>query len=77
MYNEKIPRDSNFATIGFLTEMKMPPEIEFRKYYVPLVSGFPNTNYIYGKMVCLPSWFGVDYEKVVERIIQFNERVDK
>ena len=57
---QKIPIDSNNATIGFLTDMKMPPEIEFRKYYMPLESGFPNTNYVYGKIVCLPSWFGVD-----------------
>jgi dTDP-4-amino-4,6-dideoxygalactose transaminase len=72
---QKIPIDSNHATIGFLTDMIMPPEIEFRKYYMPLEFGLPNANYVYSKIVCLPSWFGVDYELVTEKILQFNAKV--
>jgi len=70
---QEIPNDSNFNTIGFLTDFKMPEQIDFRKYYFPLKKGFPNTNYVYGKMVCLPSWFGVDYEYITNRIIERNE----
>jgi dTDP-4-amino-4,6-dideoxygalactose transaminase len=72
---QKIPIDSNHATIGFLTDMIMPPGIEFKKYYVPLEFGLPNTNYVYGKIICLPSWFGVDYELVTEKILNFNARI--
>jgi dTDP-4-amino-4,6-dideoxygalactose transaminase len=67
-----IPNHSNYNTIGFLTDLYMPPEIEYKKYYLPLRFGLPNTNNVYGKMVCLPSWYGVDYEYVVERIKEFN-----
>ena len=72
---QKIPIDSNHATIGFLTDMVMPPEIEFRKYYMPLEFGLPNANYVYGKIICLPSWYGVDYELVTDKILQFNARI--
>lgn len=71
---QEIPYHSNFNTVGFLTDMKMPPEIEFRKYYFPLdlKKTLLNTTHIYGKIVCLPTWYGVDYERVVNRINGFN-----
>jgi len=72
---QKIPIDSNHATIGFLTDMIMPPEIEFRKYYIPLEFGLPNSNYVYGKIICLPSYFGCPYEEITEKILQFNAKV--
>jgi len=74
---QEIPHASNFNTIGFLTDYIMPSDVEFKKYYVPLKKGFKNTNYVYGKMICLPSWFGVDLEYIVDRILGFNERFRK
>jgi len=70
---QKIPIDSNHATIGFLTDMEMPSGIEFKKYYEPLEKGLKNTDYVYRKIICLPSYYGVDYEKVVELILNKNE----
>ncbi|KKL93657.1 hypothetical protein LCGC14_1872520 [marine sediment metagenome] len=70
---QEIPYNSNYATIGFLTDLKTPPEIEFKKYYFPLKLGLTNTNYVYGKIVCLPSWWGVDYEYITNRILEYNE----
>jgi len=73
---QKIPHNTNYATIGFLTDLKIPKEeIETRQYYEPLKKGLPNTDYVYSKMVCLPSWLGVDYEDVVNKIMEFNEDV--
>jgi len=71
---QKIPIDSNHATIGFLTDMEMPSGIEFKKYYEPLEKGLKNTDYVYRRIICLPSYYGVDYEKVVELILNKNER---
>ncbi len=66
---QKIPIDSNHATIGFLTDLKMSSEIEFKRYYKPLEKGLENTDYVYERIVCLPSYYGVDYKKITETIL--------
>lgn len=68
-----IPHNSNYNTIGFLTDLQIPVNIECRKYYEPLDLSLPNTKYVYNKIVCLPSWYGVDYEKIVNDILSYNE----
>lgn len=73
---QEIPIHSNYNTIGMLTDLKIPDDIEVRKYYEPLVTGFPNTDHVYKKIICLPSWYGVDHEKIVERIKEHNENID-
>lgn len=72
---QKIPITSNYNTIGFLNvnDLKIPKEIETRQYYEPLKKGLPNTDYVYSKMVCLPSWYNCPKEKIVELIKIENE----
>lgn len=40
---------------------------ECRKYYKPLAD-LPYSEYVYGEIVCLPAWAGVDVERVVEAV---------
>lgn len=67
--------DSNWNTIGFLNleNLKIPETIETRQYYEPLIRGLPNTDYIYKNMVCLPSYYNVNYKQVVNEILKYNE----
>lgn len=66
---------SNHNTIGMLTSLKIPEHIETRKYYQPLYESndLQNTNSIYNSIVCLPSWYGLDYKKIVKDICDFNK----
>lgn len=70
--------DSNWNTIGFLNtnKLKMPDHIDFRQYYKPVIESrdLPNTKYVYDNIICLPSYFGCDYKKIVEDIWRVNER---
>lgn len=67
---QEIPYDSNYNTIGFLNinNLKMPEGVEFRQYYEPLYKGLKNTDYVYENIICLPSWYGVDYKLIVDMI---------
>lgn len=71
---QKVPYDSNFNTIGFInTEgLVIPESIETRQYYEPLKKGLKNTDYVYKNMICLPSWYGVDYKEIVRDILEDN-----
>lgn len=66
--------NSNHNTIGMLTSLKIPEHIETRKYYQPIrhIEELPNTEAIYQSIICLPSWFGCPYKKIVEDINDFN-----
>ena len=72
---QKIIYNSNNNTIGFLNvnNLKIPEHIETRQYYEP-VAYVPNSNAqrVYDQIVCLPSWYGVDYKKIVEDIKNAN-----
>jgi dTDP-4-amino-4,6-dideoxygalactose transaminase len=72
---QKIAESSNHNTIGILTSLKIPEHIETRKYYQPieLNNDLPNTEAIYRSIVCLPSWYGVDYKQIVNDINEFNK----
>lgn len=62
---QKIPYNSCLNTIGYLSpSSRIPDSMETRQYYEPLMKGFPNTDYIYEHITCLPSWYGVDYMAV-------------
>ncbi|MDH3324148.1 MAG: DegT/DnrJ/EryC1/StrS family aminotransferase [Candidatus Peregrinibacteria bacterium] len=67
--------DHNYNTIGFINteKLKIPEHVETRQYYEPLERGLPNTDYVYENIICLPSWFGVDYIKIVNDIKEVNE----
>lgn len=75
---QEIPHSSNYNTIGMLTTLKIPPHIECRKYYEPLSfeEHLKVTKYVFNKMVCLPSWYGVDYEKITHDILEYNENLN-
>jgi dTDP-4-amino-4,6-dideoxygalactose transaminase len=75
---QEIPNNSNYNTIGMLTNLKIPPHIECKKYYEPLSfeEHLKATKYVYNKIVCLPSWFGCDIEKVVHDILEYNEDLE-
>lgn len=64
---------TNYNTIGMLTNLLIPDSIEVKRYYEPLSStkGLKNTQFVYKNIVCLPSWYGVDYKEVVRRINEF------
>lgn len=75
---QKTPYSSNYNTIGMLTELKIPPHIETRKYYAPILSltrtnDLPIAQSIYNRIVCLPSWFNCPYKKIVNDICNFNK----
>ena len=73
---QQVPYSSNYNTIGMLTDLKIPAHIECRKYYEPLDFSLPNTKFVYNKIVCLPSWYGVDYEQITEDINLYNESLN-
>lgn len=82
-YSEKIPGQfqiipitSNYNTVGFLNnnKLKIPRHIQIKKYYDPLVrSMFKNSVDVRDIIVCLPSWYGVDYKKIVKDILEVND----
>jgi perosamine synthetase len=74
---QKIDHYSTNNTIGFLNikNLKIPKEIETRKYYVPVKrydSRVKNSRYVYERMVCLPSWYDAPIEKIVKLIKEEN-----
>jgi len=76
---QDIPIESNYNTIGFLnTELLViPKKIETRQYYEPVWNdgkSFPNARYVFRNIYCLPSWYGVDYKKIVDLILDKNYR---
>jgi dTDP-4-amino-4,6-dideoxygalactose transaminase len=73
---QQIDYDSNYNTIGFLNyhDLKIPDFIETRQYYVPLSNyNFKNTQDVYSKMICLPSYYNCDYKKITKSILELNE----
>jgi len=70
-----IEKSSNYNTIGFLNtdNLKIPPSIQTKQYYFPLKKEqCPNSWDVYSKMVCLPSWYDVDYSLIIEKILEYN-----
>ena len=75
---QKTADSSNHNTIGLLTSLKIPEHIETRKYYQPLHSDIqngdlPNTDAIYKSIICLPSWYSVNYKQIVGDINEYNK----
>lgn len=70
---QEVDQSTNYNTIGLLTDLKMPDTIETKKYYEPLMSGFKNTDEVYKRIICLPSYYDVDYKEVVRRILEVNK----
>lgn len=66
--------DSNWNTIGFINSLAIPGHIDSRQYYQPLLESrdLPNTKWVYERITCLPSYYGVDYKKIVEDIWSVN-----
>lgn len=74
----------NFAVIGALFDdhetrdkvvEKLKDQIEFKTYYVPLhyqhpgeKGKLPVTEDVYDRILCLPSWYGVDRSLIVDKI---------
>jgi dTDP-4-amino-4,6-dideoxygalactose transaminase len=66
--------DYNMNTIGVLNaKLKIPPSIETRKYYEPLIHGLKNTDLVYNRITCLPSWYNCPVDEVIKRIKEANE----
>lgn len=66
--------DSNWNTIGFINSLAIPGHIDSRQYYQPIFESrdLPNTKWVYERITCLPSYFGVDYKKIVDDIWSVN-----
>lgn len=73
---QKTAEDSNHNTIGMLTNLKIPSHIETRKYYNPIVknSDLPNTEEVFNNIICLPSWYGCPYKRIVNDI-NYQQRI--
>lgn len=69
---QKRAKSHNYNTIGFLTNLKIPPTIETKKYYEPLHPDLPNTELVYKRIICLPSYFDCPYKEIVEMINKYN-----
>ena len=68
---QEIPFDSSYNTIGFINTKRLtiPNEIETRQYYYTITFKIcRNADYVYNNIICLPSWYGVNYKKIVELI---------
>ena len=67
-----ISNNSNYNTIGFLNteKLKIPEHITTKQYYEPVYQTdlLPNAFEVYSQMVCLPSYYGCPYKKIVEDI---------
>lgn len=70
-------KHSNHNTIGMLTNLKIPDSIETKKYYKPLgesrIGLLKNTDAVYNRIVCLPSYFNCPYELITRLINEFNK----
>ncbi len=74
---QKVEYDSNYNTIGFVNThlLDIPDHIETRQYYEPLLK-LPHltvSDYIYKRMVCLPSYYDCPYKQIVEDIKELND----
>ena len=67
--------DHNYNTIGFLNTvgLTIPVEIKTKQYYKPLKKGLFNTDYVFEHIICLPSWWGVDYKLITDKILEANK----
>ena len=72
---QEVEKASTYNTIGFLNvhNLRIPSHIETKQYYEPLTRGLPNTEYVYEKIICLPSYFNCPYEKIVDDILKVNK----
>jgi len=75
---QEILDNSTHNTIGFLNteKLKIPDHITIKQYYEPIHdNGIENNSKkIYEQIICLPSWYGVNYKNIVEDILEFNEK---
>lgn len=68
---QEIPIASNYNTIGFknLYELNIPKYITIKQYYEPIKGDIlPNAYRVFKRMVCLPSYYGVNYKKITKDI---------
>lgn len=74
---QQITHTSNYNTIGFLNiyNLDIPEHIETRQYYEPIFDEglFSKSYHVYNKIICLPSWYGVDYMEIVHNILEANK----
>lgn len=72
---QEIPNNSNYNTIGFLNidKLKIPDDIETKQYYVPLLKGLKNTDFVHENMVCLPSWYNAPIGEIIDKIKELND----
>ena len=61
--------------IGPVKKEEIPKHIEIKRYY-DLIMDFqtPNAHYVRENIVCLPSWYPVDYKLITEEILDENRK---
>ena len=73
---QEIPNNSSYNTIGFLNyeKLQIPEHITIKNYYEPIRdSGVENNSrHIYKNIICLPSYYNCDYEKITNDILELN-----
>lgn len=73
---QEIEYDSSYNTIGFLNThgLEIPEWITTKQYYEPIHRGLKNTEEVYSKMVCLPSYYGCNRHEIVNGILDLNDK---
>lgn len=67
---QKILRSTSYSVYGFIADNrdeiveKLSKKIEVRTYYEPLHRGLPSTEYVANRIVCIPSYPGVEVDVV-------------
>lgn len=70
---QKIAYSTSYSVYGMLVPpnervqlvSRIEDKMEYKIYYEPLVRGLKNTEYVYNRILCIPSYNHVDEEKVV------------
>jgi dTDP-4-amino-4,6-dideoxygalactose transaminase len=74
---QEIPNNSNYNTIGFLNteKLEIPEHITYKQYYEPIYNRKnSNSQFVYDNIVCLPSYYNCNYKKIVEDVLNENNR---
>ncbi|MEM2293299.1 MAG: DegT/DnrJ/EryC1/StrS family aminotransferase [Nitrososphaerota archaeon] len=70
--HQKILRSTSYSVYGFLADNReeiierVKDKMEVKTYYEPLYRGLPNTEYVANRIICIPSYVGVDMVEVVK-----------
>lgn len=74
--HQEVPFSHSLSVYGVLVEErdklidKIKDMMEYKVYYEPLVHGLYGTDYVYKRILCIPSYVGCPYKRVVELLTE-------